>query len=153
MTSKQRQRFIAVIAIVLAVGAAVTFTTLAFRQNLLYYFTPSMVAGGEAPVGKPFRLGGLVVNGSIERSTQTIEVRFRITDLDREIPVIYRGILPDLFAEGKGVVTKGMLGNDGIFQASEVLAKHDENYMPPEVADSLRNKKGHPNGATSTGAP
>ncbi|MGH8757560.1 MAG: cytochrome c maturation protein CcmE, partial [Burkholderiales bacterium] len=113
----------------------------ALNKNLVFFFTPSQVAANEAPQLRDFRIGGLVVPGSLKRQPDGLTVQFIVTDTARSIPVVYRGTLPDLFREGKGVVTQGHLGPDGVFQASEVLAKHDENYMPPEAADAV--KKAH----------
>ena len=107
----------------------------AFENNLVFFFTPSQVAGNEAPQGKTFRIGGMVVAGSVQRFG--VEMRFGVTDTAKAIPVVYRGALPDLFREGKGVVAQGQLGPDGVFRAREVLAKHDENYMPPEAAHAV----------------
>ena len=108
----------------------------AFQSNLVFFYSPSQVAAKEAPVGRTFRLGGLVKAGSVQRDG--VDVHFQVTDTVQTIPVRYRGILPDLFKEGKGVVAQGQVGNDGVFVAREVLAKHDENYMPPEAADALK---------------
>jgi cytochrome c-type biogenesis protein CcmE len=109
----------------------------AFQKNLVFFFTPSQVAANEAPVGKSFRVGGLVEKGSVKRDADGLTVHFVVTDTAKSIPVVYRGILPDLFREGKGVVTQGKVGADGLFRAEEVLAKHDENYMPPAAQDAL----------------
>jgi cytochrome c-type biogenesis protein CcmE len=109
----------------------------AFQKNLVFFFTPSQVAAKEAPVGKSFRVGGLVQPGSLKRQADGVTVAFIVTDTAHNIPVTYRGVLPDLFREGKGVVTQGRLSDDGIFRAEEVLAKHDENYMPPEAKDAV----------------
>jgi cytochrome c-type biogenesis protein CcmE len=108
----------------------------AFNRNLVFFFTPSQVAANEAPVGRTFRIGGMVVPGSVKR--QGVEVHFVVTDTAKSLPVVYRGQLPDLFREGKGVVAQGSLGSDGVFAAREVLAKHDENYMPPEAAHAVK---------------
>jgi cytochrome c-type biogenesis protein CcmE len=118
-------------------AAAVTLVLTAFQQNLVFFFTPSQVAANEAPVGKAFRIGGMVEEGSLKRGGDGLTVQFKVTDTAKSIPVKYTGILPDLFKEGKGVVAQGRLGADGVFQATEVLAKHDENYMPPEAAHAL----------------
>ncbi len=126
----------------LAVAAALVLG--AFQKNLVFFFTPTQVAANEAPQGRTFRIGGLVEPGSVKRQADGVTVAFVVTDTARSIPVIYKGILPDLFREGKGVVTQGRLGADGVFQASEVLAKHDENYMPPEAAEAL--KRAHAKG-------
>jgi len=133
----RRKRLFAVIAILVGVGAGVTLFLLASRENLLYFYIPSQVIAGEAPRGKAFRIGGLVTTGSLKRTDGTLEIRFVVTDNQASVPVHYSGLLPDLFSEGKGVIARGRLGESGEFVAEEVLAKHDENYMPPEVAESL----------------
>lgn len=119
-------------ALTLLVGAVVLVLS-AFQQNLVFFHTPTEVAEGKAPVERAFRIGGMVEAGSIKREADGVTVRFAITDTARAIPVAYRGSLPDLFQEGKGAVVQGKLGPDGLFHASEVLAKHDENYMPVEA--------------------
>jgi cytochrome c-type biogenesis protein CcmE len=126
-----------------ALGVAAALVLNAFRSNLVFFFTPSQVAAHEAPNDRTFRIGGLVESGSVVRKSDALTVTFRVTDLAQTIPVVFTGILPDLFREGKGVVAQGKLGPDGVFRANEVLAKHDENYMPPEAAEALR-KAGHP---------
>jgi cytochrome c-type biogenesis protein CcmE len=125
----------------LAVAAALVLN--AFQSNLVFFFTPTQVASGEAPQGRTFRIGGLVENGSLTRNTEGAGGSFRITDNAKTITVRYNGILPDLFKEGRGVVAQGTVQPDGSFNAREVLAKHDENYMPPEAAEALK-KAGHP---------
>ena len=140
---KPRSRRLAFIAVgvgLLAIAAALILN--AFRSNLLFFFSPSQVHAHEAPQGRSFRLGGLVQQGSLKRKTDGLTVEFTVTDTVRSIPVIYSGILPDLFREGKGVVTQGKLSSDGVFHADEVLAKHDENYMPPAAADAVRKAQG-----------
>jgi len=117
--------------------AAVALVLSAFQQNLVFFHTPCEVAEGKAPLGKTFRIGGMVEDGSIAREADGLTVRFAITDTAKVIPVTYRGTLPDLFKEGKGAVVQGRLEDDGIFRATEVLAKHDENYMPPEAAHAV----------------
>ena len=129
------KRFAIVAGIVGAVGVAAALVLNAFNSNLVFFYSPSQVAAKEAPAGRTFRLGGLVEQGSVKRDGVT--VRFVVTDMARAIPVRYEGILPDLFKEGKGVVAQGQVGGDGVFVAREVLAKHDENYMPPEAAAAL----------------
>ncbi len=109
----------------------------AFQSNLVFFFSPTQVAAGEAPIGKSFRIGGMVKDGSIKREPDGVTLRFVVTDTEKDMVVAYKGILPDLFREGKGAVAQGKLGGDGIFVASEVLAKHDENYMPPEAAKAV----------------
>ena len=118
-----------------ALGVATALVLTAFNRNLVFFFSPSDVAENKAPVGRTFRVGGMVEKGSVKR--EGVEVRFIITDTARTIPVVYKGQLPDLFREGKGVVAQGQLGPDGVFAAREVLAKHDENYMPPEAAHAV----------------
>ncbi len=121
-----------------ALGIAAALVLNAFQSNLVFFFTPTQVAAREAPQGRPFRVGGLVEAGSLAREPNSLTVRFRVTDTAQTIPVTYTGLLPDLFKEGKGVVAQGTLGPDGVFRASEVLAKHDENYMPPAAADAVK---------------
>ena len=136
---KPRHKRVAMIAgglAAIAVAAGLVLT--AFQQNLVFFFTPSQVAANEAPQGKTFRIGGMVEKGSVNRQSDGLTVRFTVTDTAKSIPVTYRGVLPDLFREGKGVVAQGRIGPDGVFQASEVLAKHDENYMPPEAAEAVK---------------
>jgi len=134
---KPRHKRIAAIALgVVALGIATALVLMAFEKNLVFFFTPSQVAANEAPQGKTFRIGGMVVNGSVKRDG--VDVHFVVTDTAKTIPVVYRGALPDLFREGKGVVAQGQLGADGVFRAREVLAKHDENYMPPEAAHAVK---------------
>ena len=123
-------------------GVAVALVLNAFQSNLVFFFTPSQVATREAPQGRTFRVGGLVEEKSLRRERDGLTVRFNVTDTANTIPVVYTGILPDLFKEGKGVVAQGQIGPDGVFRASEVLAKHDENYMPPEAADAVRKAHG-----------
>jgi cytochrome c-type biogenesis protein CcmE len=134
----RRKRMLVVGLILLGVSIAAFFALTAFQKNLLYFFTPAQVAAGEAPKGYPFRVGGLVVPGTVQREPNTLAVRFSVTDGTATIPVTYTGILPDLFREGQGIISIGKMNDQGVFEASEVLAKHDENYMPPEVADSLK---------------
>ncbi len=121
-----------------ALGLAAVFVLNAFNSNLVFFFSPSQVAAKEAPVGRSFRIGGMVEKGSLKRESDGLTVNFIVTDTAKMIPVVYNGILPDLFKEGKGVVAQGKLGDDGIFHADEILAKHDENYMPPEAAEALK---------------
>ncbi|MDQ6621337.1 MAG: cytochrome c maturation protein CcmE [Pseudomonadota bacterium] len=121
---------------------AVALVLNAFSSNLVFFFTPSQIAAHEAPQGRAFRVGGLVVAKSLTREADGLTVRFEVTDTARTIPVTYTGILPDLFKEGKGVVAQGKIGGDGVFHATEVLAKHDENYMPPEAADAVNKARG-----------
>jgi cytochrome c-type biogenesis protein CcmE len=128
---------VTVVAILAGVGIATSFALKAFNQNLLYYYSPTQISAGEAPTARTFRVGGLVQNNSVTRQPGSLEVTFVLTDFQKEVPVSYTGILPDLFREGQGIIARGKLDN-GRFVAEEVLAKHDENYMPPEVKDSLK---------------
>ena len=134
----RRRRMVLVGLILLGVSAAAAFALTAFQDNLLYYYPPSDVAAGKAPADRVFRLGGMVEEGSVKRETGSMEVRFIVTDFQKDVTVSYSGVLPDLFRDGQGVIARGKLSGDGVFVAHEVLAKHDENYMPPEVAESLR---------------
>ena len=118
-------------------GLVVALVLNAFQSNLVFFFSPTQVAAGEAPKGKAFRIGGMVKAGSLKREADGVTLRFVVTDTEQDMTVTYKGILPDLFKEGKGAVAQGKLGDDGVFAASEVLAKHDENYMPPEAAQAV----------------
>lgn len=139
---KPRHKRLVLIAVgLLALGGAAGLILNAFQSNLVFFFSPSQVAAREAPQGRSFRIGGLVQPGSLQRQADSISVRFVVTDTAHDIPVVYAGILPDLFKEGKGVVAQGQLGSDGVFHANEVLAKHDANYMPPEAADAVEKAK------------
>ena len=133
----RRQRLIAVIFVVIAASVAIGLLSYALRQNINLFYAPSQVVAGEAPEGTRIRIGGMVVPGSVQRSSETLEASFALTDGPATVNVSYSGILPDLFAENEAAVATGQLGADGKFVASEVLAKHDENYMPPEVADAM----------------
>ncbi|NJD04939.1 MAG: cytochrome c maturation protein CcmE [Methylococcaceae bacterium] len=136
MTPRQR-RMVMVGAVIAGVAVAAFLGLTAFQKNLLYFYTPSQVSNGEAPKGYPFRVGGLVVQGSVKRM-DGVDVKFDVTDGAATVPVTYSGILPDLFREGQGIISIGQMNEQGTFVASEVLAKHDENYMPPEVGDALK---------------
>ncbi len=133
----RQQRMLAVGLAVIGIAIAATFTLRAFQDNMMFFVEISDVVAGNHPKQRNFRIGGLVVDGSVERAEGSMDLRFRVTDLNCEVPVSYVGVLPDLFREGQGVVAHGRLGDDGVFQADKILAKHDENYMAPEVADSL----------------
>ncbi|GGC07101.1 cytochrome c-type biogenesis protein CcmE [Marinobacterium zhoushanense] len=137
MNPKRKQRLLIVLFIVVGVGVAVGLTLFALNQNINLFYSPSQIAEGEAPQGTRIRAGGMVVDGSVQRSTESLAVSFDITDYDKVVRVEYTGILPDLFREGQGIVAQGELDSRGVLQAVEVLAKHDENYMPPEVAEAL----------------
>ena len=133
----RHQRMIAIAAGVGLIAVAAALVLNAFQGNVVFFFSPSQIAAKEAPLEKTFRVGGMVEKGSLKRQADGLTVTFIVTDTAKSIPVTYTGILPDLFKEGKGVVAQGKLGPDGAFHASEVLAKHDENYMPPEAAHAL----------------
>lgn len=133
----RHKRFILVGSGLAALAVAAGFVLAAFQKNLVFFFTPSQIAANEAPVGRSFRIGGLVEKGSLKRRPDGVTVQFIVTDTAKSVAVTYRGPLPDLFREGKGVVAQGRLGPDGIFRADEVLAKHDENYMPPEAKEAV----------------
>lgn len=144
MMTARRQRLILVIATIFGVGLATAFVINAFRQNMLFFFTPSQIET-EAPKDRNFRLGGLVEQGSLKREGDGLTVHFLVTDTVKNIRVVYKGILPDLFREGQGVVAMGRLLSDGNFSAEEVLAKHDEKYTPPEVTSGIRAAVQHAN--------
>ena len=138
----RRHKRIGIIIVGLAGLAFAAFLVAnAFRQNLVFFFSPTQVAAKEAPVDRTFRIGGLVQDGTLKRDTDGLTVRFTVTDTAANIPVVYKGILPDLFKEGRGCVAQGKLGADGVFQADQVLAKHDENYMPPEAGEAIDKAK------------
>jgi cytochrome c-type biogenesis protein CcmE len=136
---KPRHKRLAFIGVGLAgIGIATALILNAFQGNLVFFFSPSQIAANEAPIDRKFRLGGLVEEGSVIRESDGLTVRFTVTDTVQSVPVVFTGILPDLFREGQGVVTQGRLGDDGLFRAEEVLARHDETYMAPEVAEALK---------------
>ena len=141
----RHRRMIWILGGVAALGVAAALVLNAFQSNLVFFFTPTQIASGEAPQGRAFRVGGLVKEGSLRREGDGTTIVFDVTDNARTISVAYTGILPDLFKEGRGVVAQGSIEADGRFRASNVLAKHDENYMPPEAAEALR-RAGHPVG-------
>jgi cytochrome c-type biogenesis protein CcmE len=138
MTPARKKRLFLIGMMVLGIAVAIALVLKALNENLNLFYPPAEVVAGKAPTNHPFRLGGLVVNGSVERQQGSLMVAFALTDNQDQVIVNYEGILPDLFREGQGIVAKGMLREDGVFVADEVLAKHDENYMPPEVADTLK---------------
>jgi len=144
----RRRRLLIVVGILAGVAVAAALAFQAFRQNMMLFYDPSQIAAGEAPALRTFRLGGMVTAGSVAREPGSLEVRFVVTDFQHSVPVSYTGVLPDLFREGQGVIAHGKLGANGVFVADEVLAKHDENYMPPEVAESL--KKAQPQAGETT---
>ncbi len=138
---KRHKRITFIVASLAALGLAAWLVLGAFRQNLVFFFSPTQVAAKEAPVNKTFRIGGLVENGSLKRENDGLTIRFTVTDTANTIPVVYKGILPDLFKEGRGCVAQGRVGSDGVFYADQIMAKHDENYMPPEAARALDQAK------------
>lgn len=144
----RKQRLLLVLFVVLFSSAAIGLVVYAMSGNINLFFPPAEVAAGKAPTGKPIRVGGMVVEGSVQRSDDSLAVAFELTDYEAKVGVVYEGILPDLFGEGQGAVASGALNADGVLVATEVLAKHDENYMPPEVADALEKSgydhKGNP---------
>ncbi|MBU3672970.1 MAG: cytochrome c maturation protein CcmE [Sinobacteraceae bacterium] len=141
MTPRQR-RVTLVVGILVGVSAAVALAVRAMNENVMFFFDPTQVASGEAPIDKRFRLGGMVRPGTVVREPGALEMSFVVTDFQKDVPVKYSGIVPDLFRENQGVVAHGRLGADGTFVADEILAKHDENYMPPEVARAIKEKHG-----------
>ena len=136
--NKRSKRKVLVIGVVFGVAVAAALGLTAFQENLLYFYSPSQIAAGEAPDNRKFRVGGLVVAGTVVRATDSLLIKFNLTDNSKTMTVEYSGILPDLFREGQGIVAMGENNSDGVFVADEVLAKHDENYMPPEVAAALK---------------
>ncbi|CAA0122351.1 Cytochrome c-type biogenesis protein CcmE [BD1-7 clade bacterium] len=143
MHPKRKQRLYIVLSIVIGASVAAGLLFYAMRDNLNLFYSPSQIAAGEAPLNKRLRAGGMVLVGSVERQPDGLTTQFTVTDYDAKVRVSYKGILPDLFAEDDGVVVAGILQPDGMIIADEVLAKHDENYMPPEVADALKDKTPH----------
>ena len=143
MTVRQR-RTMMVILVVIGISIATGLGLTAFRKNILFFYNPSQIVAGEVPSDTNIRVGGLVVDGSVKRQSGSLDVEFSLTDMTETITVVYSGILPDLFREGQGIVAMGKLGPNNVFEASEVLAKHDEEYMPPEVADALAKVKNSP---------
>ena len=141
MTPRRKRRLVLTLTLVTGTTVAITLALLALRQNINLFFSPTEVVQGEAPVNTSFRLGGMVVAGSVRRSQTDLEVRFDLTDTAQTVTVLYIGILPDLFSEGQGIVAQGQLLPNGTFHAEQVLAKHDETYMPPEVYDALNKAK------------
>jgi len=148
---KPRHKRMAIIGVgVAALGVTTALVLGAFQKNLVFFYTPTQIVANEAPQGRTFRIGGMVTPGSVQRQADGVTVRFVVTDTAKSINVAYRGVLPDLFKEGKGVVAQGRLEADGVFRASEVLAKHDENYMPPEAAEAIKKAHNNKPGSTAT---
>ena len=133
----RHKRLLLILGGLIVLGAVAALVLNAFRSNLVFFFSPTQVVAGEAPQGKPFRIGGMVKEGSVRREADGVTLSFVVTDTEKDLAVRYKGILPDLFQEGKCAVAQGKIGEDGVFVASEVLAKHDENYMPPEAAQAV----------------
>jgi cytochrome c-type biogenesis protein CcmE len=138
----RRRRIVLVVGILAGVSLAGVLALRAFQDNVMFFFDPSQIAAGEAPRGERFRLGGMVRPGTVDRKSGSLDLAFVVTDFKHDVAVKYTGVVPDLFRENQGVVAHGKLGPDGVFVADEILAKHDENYMPPEVARSLKDKQG-----------
>ncbi len=141
MKAARKKRLFFIVFLVAGVTLAAGFAMYAFNQNLMFYFSPTDVKQGKAPVNKIFRMGGMVVEGTFKKEPKSLKVHFDLTDYEKTVSVEYEGILPDLFREGQGIISRGKLNEQGVFIAEEVLAKHDENYMPPEVAESLKKAK------------
>ena len=138
---KRHKRIVFIVASLAALSLATALVLGAFRNNLVFFFSPTQVMAKEAPVGKTFRIGGLVQTGTLKRDSDGLTIRFSVTDTATSIPIVYKGILPDLFKEGRGCVAQGRVGGDGVFYADQIMAKHDENYMPPEAARALDQAK------------
>ena len=138
---RRHKRIVFIVTSLAALGLAAWLVLGAFRNNLVFFFSPTQVMAKEAPVGRTFRIGGLVENGSLKRDSDGLTIRFVVTDTANTLPVVYKGILPDLFKEGRGCVAQGKVGTDGVFYADQIMAKHDENYMPPEAARALDQAK------------
>jgi cytochrome c-type biogenesis protein CcmE len=149
MTPRQRRTYF-ILAAILTIGVATFFILRAFNENLVFFYTPSQIASKEAPVNQTFRIGGMVLENSLKREPGGLQVEFVVTDMVKSVPVKFDGILPDLFKEGKGVVAQGKLNDQGVFIASQVLAKHDENYMPPEAKSALDAAKVNQNTSSKT---
>src|ERR1700730_18330803 len=138
---KRHKRIVFIVVSLAALGLATWLVLGAFRNKFFFFFSPTQIATKETPIGRTFRIGGLVENGSLKRDTDGLTIRFSVTDTANTIPVVYKGILPDLFKEGRGCVAQGRVGSDGVFYADQIMAKHDENYMPPEAARALDQAK------------
>ena len=147
MRAIRKRRLLLILSLLAAVCVAVGFVTFALRENINLFFTPTQIVAGEAPVGREIRAGGLVVAGSVERASDSLYVEFVVSDTAEQVRVAFEGILPDLFREGQGIIAVGELDPQGVVQARQVLAKHDENYMPPEIQDAIE-AAGHPGDAS-----
>lgn len=142
MHSVRKKRLLVILTILMLLGAAIGLVMYALQQNINLFYSPSQIAAGEAPYNTNIRAGGMVVEGSVIRHSETLAVSFDVTDFQHQMRIEYSGILPDLFREGQGIVAQGRLNSDGVLIATQVLAKHDENYMPPEVTEALENAQG-----------
>ncbi|MCO7597194.1 MULTISPECIES: cytochrome c maturation protein CcmE [Pseudomonas] len=140
MNPQRKKRLLLILGLMVGVAVAVGFALSALQQNINLFYTPTQIANGEAPLDTRIRAGGMVEQGSVQRSADSLDVRFVVTDFNKSVPITYRGILPDLFREGQGIVALGKLNADGVVVADEVLAKHDEKYMPPEVTKALKER-------------
>nr|WP_314484536.1 cytochrome c maturation protein CcmE [uncultured Pseudomonas sp.] len=138
MNPQRKKRLLLIVGLLVGVGVALGLALSALQQNINLFYTPTQIANGEAPLDTRIRAGGMVEQGSVQRSSDSLDVRFVVTDFNKSVPITYRGILPDLFREGQGIVALGKLNGDGVVVADEVLAKHDEKYMPPEVSKALK---------------
>lgn len=138
---RRHKRIVFIVCCLAALGLAAWLVLAAFKNNLVFFFSPTQVATKEAPMGRTFRIGGLVQEGTLKTDKDGLTIRFTVTDTANTIPVVYKGILPDLFKEGRGCVAQGKVGSDGVFYADQIMAKHDENYMPPEAAKALEQGK------------
>ena len=147
MNPQRKKRLLLIVGLLVGVGIAVVFALSALQQNINLFYTPTQIANGEAPLDTRIRAGGMGEKGSVQRSSDSLDVRFVVTDFNKSVPITYRGILPDLFREGQGIVALGKVNAEGVVVADEVLAKHDEKYMPPEVTKALQES-----GQTATGA-
>lgn len=141
MTPKRKKRLIIILSLVLGSSLIVGLVMYSLNQNINLFYSASQIANGEAPVGTRIRVGGMVVDGSVKRVSDSLRVSFALTDYEKQVNVVFTGILPDLFREGQGIIAQGKMDENGIFQAIEVLAKHDENYMPPEIAETMKAKQ------------
>mgnify|MGYP000034594004 CR=1 FL=1 len=141
MTPKRQKRLYIILGIVLGTSLIVGLVMYSLNQNINLFYSASQISNGEAPVGARIRVGGMVVEGSVKRATDSLRVEFTLTDYEKNVNVVFTGILPDLFREGQGIIAQGKMDENGVFQAIEVLAKHDENYMPPEIAETMKAKK------------
>lgn len=147
MTPRRNKRLLLVLLMIAGIGTATALALKAFDENIMFYYSPTEIKAGKAPVNHDFRMGGLVVKGSLKRHQDSLIVQFDLTDNGERVTVLYEGILPDLFREGQGIIARGRLLENGVIRADEVLAKHDETYMPPEVADSLKKVAAVDNGS------